>query len=134
LPIFLKLSETITSLCFELPVNSNSEPKRDEVTGGCRELHNEELHNLCSSIIRMIKSKSMNWAGHVAQIGEKRNTYRILVGKVEGQRLLGRPRRRRLDNIKMDHREIGWDDVDWIDMAQDRDRWRGPLNTGSIKC
>jgi hypothetical protein len=73
------------------------------VGGGWRKLHNEELHNLYSSpsIIRMIKSRRMTWAGHVARMGEKRNTYRILVGKPEGKRTLGRPRRRRVDNIKM---------------------------------
>jgi hypothetical protein len=84
------------------------EPKRDEVPGGWRKLHNE-LHNLHSSpsIIRVIKSRRMRWAGHVARIGEKRNAYTILVGTPEGKRPLGRPRRRWLDNIKMDLREIG---------------------------
>jgi hypothetical protein len=78
-------------------------PKRDEETGGWRELHNEELHKLYSSprIIRMIKSRRVRWAGHVAQMGEKRNAYRILVGKPEGKRPLGRPRRRWVDNIKL---------------------------------
>jgi hypothetical protein len=72
-------------------------PKRDEVMGGRRKLHNEALHNLhCSpSIIRMIQSRRMGWAGHVARVGEKRNAYRIFVGKSEGKRPLGRPRRRR---------------------------------------
>jgi hypothetical protein len=76
-------------------------PKREEVTGGWRKLHNEELHNLYSSqsIIRMIKSRRMKWAGHVAQMGEKRYAYRILVGNPEGKRLLGKPRRRWVDNI-----------------------------------
>jgi hypothetical protein len=80
-------------------------PKRDEVTGGWRKLHNEELHNLYSSpnIIRMIKSRRMRWAGHVARIGEKMNAYRILVAK---------PRHRWGDSIKMDLREIGWDGMD----------------------
>jgi hypothetical protein len=89
---------------------------RDEVTGGWRKLHNEELHNLYSSpsIIRIIKSRRMRWTGHVARMGEKRNVYRILVGKPEGKRQLGRPRRRWVDNIKMDLREIGWDGVEWI--------------------
>jgi hypothetical protein len=64
----------------------------------------------------------MRWAGHVARIGEKRNAYRILVGKPEGKRPLRRPRRRWVDNIKMDVRDIGWDGVDWFDMAQDRDQ------------
>jgi hypothetical protein len=82
-------------------------PKRDEVTGRWRKLHNEELHNLyfSPSIIRMIKSRRMRWAGHVARMGETRNAYRILVGKPEGKRPLGRPRHRWVDNIKMDHRE-----------------------------
>jgi hypothetical protein len=78
--------------------------KRDEVTGDWRKLHNEKLHNLYSSlnIIRMIKSRRMRWARHVARIEEKRNSYRILVGKPEGKRPLGRPRRRWVDNIKID--------------------------------
>jgi hypothetical protein len=98
-------------------------PKRDEVTGGWRKLHNEELHNLYSSpsIIRMIKSRRMKWAGHVARMGEKRNAYRILVGKPEEKGPLIRPRRRWVDNIKMDHREIGLGIMDWIDLAQVRD-------------
>jgi hypothetical protein len=95
-------------------------PKRDEATGEWRKLHNEELHNLYSSpnIIRTIKSRRLRWAGHVARMGEKINAYRILVGKPEGRRPLGgRPRRRWVDNIKMDLREIGWDGVDWVDLA-----------------
>jgi hypothetical protein len=85
-------------------------PKRDEVTGGWRKLHNEELRDLFSapSIIRMIKSRRMRWAGHVARMGEKKNAYRLLVGKPEGNRSLGRPRRRWVDNIKMDLGEIAW--------------------------
>jgi hypothetical protein len=71
----------------------------------------------------------MSWAGHVARRGEKRNAYRILVGKPEGKRQLERPRRRWVDNIKMDLREIGWDAVEWIDMAQDGDQWRALVNT-----
>jgi hypothetical protein len=79
-------------------------PKRDGVTGRWRKLYNEELHNLYSSpsIIRIIKSRRMRWAGHVARMGGKRNVYSLLVGKPEGKRPLGRPRRRRIDNIKMD--------------------------------
>jgi hypothetical protein len=90
--------------------------KREEMTGDWRKLRNEELHNLyCSpNIIRMIKSRRMRWAGHVARMVEKRNAYRILVGKPEGKRLLGRPRRRWLDNIKIYLREIGWDGMDWL--------------------
>jgi hypothetical protein len=81
-------------------------PKRDEVTGGWRQLHNEELHNLYSSpsTIIMIKSRRMRWARHVARMGKKRNAYRILVGKAEGKRPLGRPRRKWVDNFKMDLR------------------------------
>jgi hypothetical protein len=111
-----------------------------EVTGAWRKLHNEELHNLYSSpsIIRMIKSRRTRLAWHVARMGEKTNAYRILVGKPEGKRPLGRPRRRWVDNIKMDFREIGWDGVDWIDMVQDRDRWialsNKVLNLDSMKC
>jgi hypothetical protein len=67
----------------------------------------------------MIKSRRMIWAGHVARMGEKRNAYRILVGKPERKRPLGRQRRRWVDNIKMDLREVGWDGMDWIDLAQD---------------
>jgi hypothetical protein len=106
-------------------------PRRDEVTGDWRTLHNEELHNLYSSpnIIRMIKSRRMTWAGHVARMGETRNVYRILVEKGEGKRPLGRPRRRCVDNIKVDLREIGWDGMDWIKLAQDRDQWRALVNT-----
>jgi hypothetical protein len=93
--------------------------------------HNEELHNLYSSpnINRMIKSRRIRLAGHVERIGEKRNAYGILVGKPEGKRPLGRPRRRWVDNIKMDLRAIGWGGMDWIDPAQDRDRWRAGVNT-----
>jgi hypothetical protein len=84
--------------------------KRDGVTGEWRKLHNEELHDLypSPSIIRIIKVRRMRWAGHVAGMGEKRNAYRLLVGKREGRRPLGRPRCRWLDNIKMDLVEVGW--------------------------
>jgi hypothetical protein len=103
---------------------------RDEVTGEWRKLHNEELHDLYSSpsIFRIIMSRRMRWAGHVAQMGEKRNAYRLLVGKPEGKRPLGRPRHRCVDNIKMDLLEIGWGGVDWISLAQDRDKWRALVN------
>jgi hypothetical protein len=77
----------------------------------------------------MIKSRRMRWAGHVTRMGEKRNAYRILVGKPEGKRPLGRPRRRWVDNIRMDLGEIGWDGVEWVDLAQDRDQWRALVNT-----
>jgi hypothetical protein len=77
----------------------------------------------------MIKSRRMRWAGHVARMEEKRNACRILVGTPEGKRPLGSPRRGWVDNIKTDLREIGWDDSDWIDLAQDRDQWRALVNT-----
>jgi hypothetical protein len=77
----------------------------------------------------MIKSRRMRWAGHVARMGVTRNAYRILVGKPEGKRPLGRPRRRCVDNIKMNLRETGWGGVDWIELAQDRDQWRALVNT-----
>jgi hypothetical protein len=98
-------------------------PKRAEVTGGCGILHNEEHHKLYSSpsIIRMIKSRKMTWEVHVGRMGEKRNAYRILVGKPKGKSPLRRARRRWVDNIKMDLKEIGWDHIYWIDLAQDRD-------------
>jgi hypothetical protein len=100
--------------------------KRDEVTGGWRKLHNEELHDLYSSpsIIRIIKARRVRLAEHVARMGEKRNAYRLLVGKTEGKRPLWRPRRRWVDNIRMDLVEVEWGGVDWIGLTQDRDRWR----------
>jgi hypothetical protein len=106
-------------------------PKRDEVTGEWRKLHNEELHDLYSSpnIIRIIKSRRMRWAGHLARMREKRNAYRLLVGKPEGKRPLGRTRRWWVDNIRMDLGEVGWGDVDWIGLAKDRKRWRAFVNS-----
>jgi hypothetical protein len=85
-------------------------PKRDEVTGEWRKMHNEELHILYSfpNIIRQIKSRRMRWAGHMARLGEERNVYKVLMGKPEGKRTLGRQRRRWEDGIRMDLREIGW--------------------------
>jgi len=101
-------------------------PRRDEVTGEWRRLHNEELNDLYSSpnIMRAIKSRRMRWAGHVARMGEERGLYRVLVGKLEGKRPLGRPRRRWVDNIRVDLQEMGCGYMDWIGLAQDRDRWR----------
>ena len=100
-------------------------PERDEVTGEWRKLHNEELIDMyCShNIVRVIKSRRMRWAGHVARIGERRGVCRVLVGKPEGKRPLGRPRRRWENNIKMDLQEVGCGGMDWIELAQDRDRW-----------
>jgi hypothetical protein len=105
-------------------------PTRDEVTGEWRKLHNRQLHNLYSSpdIIRQIKSRRMRWAGHVARMAEGRNLYRVLVGKPEGRRPLGRPRRRWEDGIRMDLEESVWGGVEWIQLAQDRDRWRALVN------
>jgi hypothetical protein len=82
-----------------------------------------------SSIIRIIKARRMRWAGHVARMGEKRNSYRLLVGKPEGRKALGRPRRSWLYSIRMDLIEMGWGDVDWIGLAQGRDRWRALVNS-----
>jgi hypothetical protein len=105
-------------------------PKRDEVTGEWRKLLTEELRNLYSSpdIIRQVKSRRMRWAWHVARVGEDRNVYKVLVGKPEGKRPLGRPRRRWEDEIRMDLREVGLGDVDWIRLSQDRDRWRAVVS------
>jgi hypothetical protein len=95
------------NICYELNVNLYSSP----------------------NIIRMIKSRRMRRAGQVARMREKRNACRILVGKPEGKRTLRRPRRRWVDNIKIDLREIGWNGMDWIDLAQERDQWRALVKT-----
>ena len=89
-------------------------------------MHNEELNDLYSSpnIVRVIKSRRMRWAGHVARVGEERGVYRVLVGKPEGKRPLGRPRRRWVDNIRTDLQEMGGGYMDWIGLAQSTDRWR----------
>ena len=106
-------------------------PKRDRVTGEWRKLHNEELNDLYSSpnIVRVIKSRIMRWAGHVARMEEGRGVHKVLVGKPEGKRSLGRPRRRWEDNIKMDLQEVGRGCGDWMVLAQDRDRWRALVST-----
>jgi len=100
--------------------------RRDEVTGKWRRLHNEELNDLYSSpnIVRVIKIEKMRWVGHVARMGEERRAYRVLLGKPEGKRRLGRPRRRWVDNIRLDLQEVGCEYMDWIGLAHDRDRWR----------
>jgi len=105
-------------------------PKKDEVTGEWRKLHNEELRDRYSlpNTVRVVKSRRMRWVGHVARMGEGRGVHRVLVGKPEGKRTLGRPRRRWEDNIKMDLREVGGGG-DWMKLAQDWDRWRALVNT-----
>jgi hypothetical protein len=96
-----------------------------------RKLHNDELHSLYSSpnIVRMIKSRRMRWAGHGPSIGEGRGVYRVMVGRPEGKRPLGRPKRRWEDNIKMDLREIRIDGANWIQLAKDRVQWWAFVNT-----
>jgi hypothetical protein len=106
-------------------------PKRDEMTGEWRKLHNEELNDLYSShnIVRVVKSRRMRWAGHVARMGEDRGVHRVLVGKPERKRPLGRPRRKWEDNVKMTLQEVGGGRGDWIELAQDRDSWRVLVST-----
>ena len=106
-------------------------PKRDEVAGEWRKLHNEELIDLYSlpNIVRVIKSRRMKWVGHVALMGQGRGMHRVLVGKPETKRPLGRPRHRWEDNIKMDLKEVGRGCGDWMELAQDRDRWRALVST-----
>jgi len=101
-------------------------PRRDEVTREWRRLHNEELNDLYSSpnIVRVIKSRRMRWAGHVARMGEETGVYRVLVGKLEGKR----PRHRWVVNIRIDLQEVRCGYMDWIGLAQDRDRWRTLVN------
>jgi hypothetical protein len=103
-------------------------PERDEVTEEWRKLHNEELHDLYFSpnIERVIKSR--RWAGHLVRMGEERGLYRVLVGKPEGKRPLGRPRRRWEDNIRMDLQQVGCGGMGWIGLTQDRNRWRALVN------
>jgi hypothetical protein len=105
--------------------------KGDEVTGDWRKLHSEELRDLypSPSIIRIMKSRRMRWAGHVARMVEKSNAFRLLVGKPDVKRPLGRPRRRWVDNIRMDLGEVGWGYVDWICLANDKNRWRALVNS-----
>ena len=103
----------------------------DGVTGDWRTLHNEELNDMYSSpnILRVIKSRRLRLAGHVACMGEGRDVHKVLVGKPEGKTPLGRPRRRWEDNIKMDLEEVGRGCGDRMELAQDRDRWRALVST-----
>jgi len=105
-------------------------PKRVKVKREWRKLHDNELNDLyCSpNSVRVIKLRRMRWTGHVASMGERRSAYKVLVGKPEGKRPLGRPRRRWESNIKMDLQEVGCGGVDWNELDQDRDRWRALLN------
>ena len=107
-------------------------PERDEVTGEWRRLHNAERYALYASPnSRVIKSRRLGWARHVARMGERRGAHGVLVGKPDGRRLRGRPRRKWEDDIKMDLREVKWGN-DGIDLAQDRDRWRAVVHTGNF--
>jgi hypothetical protein len=117
-------------VAFENRVLRIFETKREE-NGSWRKLHNDELHSLYSStnIIRVIKSRRMRWAGHVARMGERRGVYRVLIGRPEGKRPVGRPTRRWEDNIKMDLRETWIDEANWIQLAQDRVQWWAFIST-----
>jgi len=121
-PIFL---HTIHIHIHDMALSRIFGTRRDEVTGERRRLHNEGLNDLycLPNIVRVIKSRRMRWAGHVARMGEEWGVYRVFVGKPEGRRPLGRPRRTWVD-IRMALQEVGCRQVDWIGLAQDRDRWR----------
>jgi hypothetical protein len=105
-------------------------PKRAEVTGKWRKLHNEELNDLYSSpnIVWVIKSRRMRWASHVARMGQSRGVYRVLMGTPERKIPPGKPRHRWEDNIKMDLQKMGCCGMDWIELAQDREKWRVLVN------
>jgi hypothetical protein len=106
-------------------------PQREEVAGGWRRLHNEELHNLYTlpNIIMVVKSRRLKLAVHVERMRKNRNAYNVLVGRPEGKRPLGRPRHRRKDNIRRRLREIGREGLGWIHPAQNINRWRAIANT-----
>jgi hypothetical protein len=125
------LGEENTLRVFENRVLRRIFGPKSEEDGSWRKLHNDELYSLYSSpnIVRVIKSRRMRWAGHVARIGEGRLVCGVLVGRPEGKRPLGRPRRRWEDNIKMDLREIDIDGTNWIQLAQDRVQWLACVNT-----
>jgi hypothetical protein len=109
-------------------------PKKDKVTGEWRKLHDEELHDTYKysspNIIRVSKGRRMKWAGHVARIGGGRGEYKALMGRHDEKRPPGRPRHRWEDNAKMDLQEVGWGGMDWIDLAQNRDKWQAVVNAG----
>ena len=109
-------------------------PKRHEVTGEWRKLHNEEPDDqyFSPNIVRVITSRRVRWAGHVAGMGKgEERRIQDFIGKTVGKRTLGRPRRRWKDNIKMDLQEVGCEGTDWIELAQDRDRWRARVNAAT---
>ena len=110
-------------------------PKRDKILREWRKLHNEELNDLyCSTnIVRVIKSRRMRWAGHVTRMGKRKGICRVLVGKPDGKRPLGRTRRRLEDNIKMYLQEVGCGGMDWIELAQDKDRWWELVNVMNLR-
>jgi hypothetical protein len=123
------IEERRLTVCENTVLRRIFRPKRDEVTIEWRKLHNEELNDLYSSPnLGVIKSRTVRWAGHVAHMGERRGAYRVLVRKPEGKRPFGRPRLVWEDNIKMDLSEVGCESKDWIELAQDRDRWRARGN------
>jgi hypothetical protein len=110
-------------------------PKRDEVTGEWKKLHNEELNDRYSlpNIVRVVKSRRMGWVGHVTRMAVERGVHRVLVGKPEGKKAMERPRLRWDDNIKTDLQKVGVGCGDWIDSAQGRDRWRALVSTGTME-
>jgi hypothetical protein len=124
--MFIGVDYLTQELVLFLPDINLGEPKQIAIF-----FYNDELHNLYSSsnIVRVIKSRRMRWAGHVARMGEGRSVYRVLIGRPQGKRPLGRPRRRWEDNIKLDLREIGIDEANWIKLAQDMVQLRACVNT-----
>jgi hypothetical protein len=129
------LREEHTLRVFENRVLTRIFGSKREEDASWRKLHNDELHSLYSSpnIVRAIKSRRIWWARHVAHMGEGRGIYRVLVGRAQGKRPLGRPRRRWEVNVKMDLREIGIYGANWIRLAQDRVQWRAFVGT-VINC